>query len=135
MRAVYITSDNHRRLEEFLRATGPNQERDRQALRDLQNELDHAQIVSPEAVPPDVVTMHSHVRVLDLDTGEEMLFRLVFPDEANIEVGRLSVLAPLGTALLGYRSGETISWEVPAGVRRLKILDVLFQPEANGRQT
>jgi len=79
MRAVYITSDNHRRLEEFLRATGPNQERDRQALRDLQNELDHAQIVSPEAVPPDVVTMHSHVRVLDLDTGEEMLFRLVFP--------------------------------------------------------
>jgi regulator of nucleoside diphosphate kinase len=59
----------------------------------------------------------------------------VFPEEANVDAGQLSVLAPLGTAILGYRAGDTFQWKVPAGVRNLKILEVLFQPEANGRYT
>jgi regulator of nucleoside diphosphate kinase len=61
-----------------------------------------------------------------------MVFTLVFPAEADYERGRLSVLAPIGMALLGYRAGETVEWKVPSGVRRLKIEQVLYQPEAAG---
>ncbi len=135
MRSIYITSDNHRRLQELLTTVESNQDRDREALQDLAGELNRAQVVPAQDVPPDVVTMHSQARILDLDTGEKMLFTLAFPDEANIEEGRLSVLAPLGTAILGYRTGDTFQWNVPAGVRRLKILEVVFQPEANGQVT
>jgi len=134
MRTIYITSDNHRRLQIFLDAARATHARDRDALQDLQNELDRAQVVPSQEVPPDVVTMHSQTRVLDLDTGEEMLFRLVFPGEADVDAGQISVLAPLGTAVLGYRAGDTFAWTVPAGVRRLKVLEVLYQPEANGTQ-
>jgi regulator of nucleoside diphosphate kinase len=135
MRSIHITSDNHRRLQELLLGPNSNQDRDHEALLDLQSELNRARVVPPQEVPPDVVTMHSHARVLDVDTGEQMLFRLVFPEEANVDAGQLSVLAPLGTAILGYRAGDTFQWKVPAGVRNLKILEVLFQPEANGRYT
>lgn len=132
MRSIFITSDNRQRLQELLSADRSKyDERDREVLQGLQEELNRAQIVPPLEVPPDVVTMHSQARVQDLDTGEEMLFNLVFPEEANIDQGKLSVLAPLGTAILGYRTGDTFAWKVPAGVRRLKILDVVFQPEAN----
>ena len=135
MRSIYITSDNQRRLHEHLIAAGSIHDRDRDALRDLENELNRAQVVPPEQVPPDVVTMHSEARLLDVDTGEEMLFRLVFPEEANVETGQLSVLAPLGTAILGYRAGDRFKWQVPAGVRSLKILEVVYQPEAKRRQS
>lgn len=133
MRSIYITSDNQRRLHELLIAAESTHDRDREALQDLSRELNRAQVVPPQDMPPDVVTMHSQARILDVDTGEEMLFRLVFPDKANIEIGQISVLAPLGTAILGYRAGDTFKWRVPAGVRHLKVLEVVFQPEANER--
>jgi regulator of nucleoside diphosphate kinase len=132
MRSSYITSDNHRRLQELLLGASCLLDRDREAWLDLQRELNRARIVPPRRVPPDVVTMHSQARVLDVDTGEEMLFKLVFPEEADIEAGDLSVLAPLGTAILGYRAGDTLAWRVPAGERHLKVLEVVYQPEANG---
>jgi regulator of nucleoside diphosphate kinase len=75
--------------------------------------------------------MGSEVRLMDVDTGEIKVYRLVFPSEARTE-NSLSVLAPIGTAILGYRVGDVIEWRVPKGVRRLKVLDVLFQPEAAG---
>ncbi len=80
----------------------------------------------------DVVTMNSQARVRDLNSNEEMVFTLVFPAEVDYVRGRLSVIAPIGTALLGYRAGDTVEWKVPAGIRRLKIEQVLYQPEAAG---
>jgi regulator of nucleoside diphosphate kinase len=74
--------------------------------------------------------MNSRVCFIDLDTGEEMICSLVFPGEADIEQHKLSVLAPIGIALLGYRAGDTLEWKVPAGLRRLKVKEVLYQPEA-----
>ena len=77
--------------------------------------------------------MNSRVRIKDLDSGEETVYTLVYPKDANIEEGKLSVLAPIGTALLGYQAGDIIEWLLPAGVlRRLKIKKVVFQPEAVG---
>ncbi|MFA6318158.1 MAG: nucleoside diphosphate kinase regulator [Elusimicrobiota bacterium] len=102
------------------------------ALAGLERELDRAAVVDPKTIPPDTVTMNSKFRVRDLDSGDEYVFSLVYPDDADISEGRLSVLAPVGTGLLGYRAGDTVVWPVPAGVRRLKIEGVLYQPEASG---
>jgi len=67
-----------------------------------------------------------------LDTGEEMIFTLVFPGNASIERDRISVVAPIGTAMLGHRVGDEFEWEVPAGSVRLRVEEVLYQPEAAG---
>jgi regulator of nucleoside diphosphate kinase len=61
-----------------------------------------------------------------------MIYSLVFPQEADASEGRISILAPVGTAMIGYRVGDVIEWEVPSGLRRLKVEDVLYQPEASG---
>ena len=95
-------------------------------------ELDRAQIVAPAAVPPDVVTMNSRVTVIDCETSERMEITLVFPADADADAGRVSVLAPVGTAIIGYREGDTIEWPVPSGVRQLHIETVHYQPEAAG---
>jgi regulator of nucleoside diphosphate kinase len=76
--------------------------------------------------------MNSRVRLRDLDSGEQMEVSLVYPAAADVKSNKVSVLAPIGTAILGYRTGDTIDWEVPAGLRRLKVEDVLYQPEASG---
>ncbi len=67
------------------------------------------------------------------DSGKEMTIQLVFPSEADYERGKISIMAPIGTALIGYGVGDTVEWRVPAGIRRLKIQEVLYQPEAAGQ--
>lgn len=98
----------------------------------LEEELDRADVVEPEAIPPDVVTMHSEVLVRDVDSGEERTYRLVFPTEREVE-NSVSVLAPIGTAMLGYGVGTVIEWPVPKGTKRLKVVRVVSQPEASAR--
>jgi regulator of nucleoside diphosphate kinase len=98
----------------------------------LREALERSRVVEPESVPKGVVTMHSKVKVRDLQTGESETYTLVFPDDADINEGRLSVLAPLGTALLGTRLGDVVEFAAPAGTRRLKVERVLYQPEAAG---
>ena len=130
---IYITELDRKRLEKLIELAG---ERSRRAnhlyLARLEDELERAETVAPEEVPSDVITMRSKVRLRDLDTGEEMVYTLVFPSEANFDEGKISVLAPVGTAMLGYRAGDTMEWEVPSGRRRLKVEELLYQPEAAG---
>ena len=76
--------------------------------------------------------MNSMVRLKDVDTGEDVIYTLVFPHDADIHHKKISILAPIGTALIGYRAGDIIEWNVPAGVKRLKIEKILYQPEAAG---
>lgn len=126
---IYITDYDMERLKKLLqfeKILNP----DRENLQGLEAELSRAQVVASSEIPQDVVVMNSKVRFIDLDTGEEMTYTLVFPEEANIDQNRISVLAPIGTALLGYRVGDTLEWEVPAGLRRLKVTEILYQPEA-----
>ena len=98
----------------------------------LGEELERGTVVAPGRVPKGVVTMHSRVRIRDVHEDEVETFTLVYPDEADINEGKLSVLAPLGTALLGTRVGDVVDFDAPAGTRRLKIERVLDQPEASG---
>lgn len=125
---IYMTQQDHDRLSSMLAGHASG----RDDLKRLEDELDRADIVDVEELPPDVITMHSVVRLRDLDSGDCKTYRLVYPSEAGRDETALSVLAPIGTALLGYRGGDTIEWTVPRGTRRLKVLDVLYQPEAAG---
>ena len=106
--------------------------RDRQHLDALEEELERAAIVDPREMPSDVVTMNSRVHLTDLETGAELLVDLVFPSEANAEEHRISVLAPIGTGLLGMKAESVLEWPVPGGIRRLKINAIEYQPEAAG---
>ena len=131
-RKIIINAIDHERLEdlltsEFAKAIDPSDH-----LRDLKMELDRARIVQPEKVPRNVVTMNSTIVLRDLVTNEKETYTLVFPDSADIANNRLSVLAPIGTAILGERLGDVLRWRVPEGWRRLKVERVLYQPEREG---
>lgn len=128
---IYITETDYDKLRRLIagrRGSGADADR----LNDLEHELERAEVLDDtDQVPPDVITMNSEVRLMDVDSREIKVYKLVFPSQARAE-NSLSVLAPIGTAILGYRVGDVIEWRVPRGVRRLKVLDVLFQPEAAG---
>jgi regulator of nucleoside diphosphate kinase len=132
VRDIYITEYDLRRLKELLQVGISYAGRDRRSLESLEGELDRAHIVEPAAVPHDVVTMNSRIRLTDRDTNEANVFTLVFPSEANLDERKISVLAPIGIAVLGYRVGDTVQWQMPGGVRTLRIDEVLYQPEAAG---
>ena len=99
--------------------------RDQRHLEDLTSELERAVVVEPGDLPRNVVTMHARVQVADLMTGEQQELVLVFPTQADMGARRLSVLAPIGTALLGYREGDEVEWRTPGGLRRLRIEKVI----------
>ena len=130
---IYITTSDYHRLSgliEFSRER--NGDADREYLDQLEEELGRAELVNPEEIPGDVITMRSKVRLKDLKSGKTVMYSLVFPSEANSNEGQISVLAPIGTALLGNRSGDVVESRVPSGLRRLKVKEILYQPEAAG---
>ena len=130
---IYITKPDYERLTKLIEIAREREgDANREYLDRLEEELDRAEVVQQQDIPADVITMRSAVRVKDLDTGEEIIYRLVFPTEANYDEGKISVLAPIGTAMLGYRRGDVIEWQVPSGVRRLSVEEVLYQPESKG---
>lgn len=100
------------------------------SYRALQQEIGRAQVVEPQVLPANVLTMRSRA-LITLD-GEEEEAQLVYPDEADWTTGRLSVLSPVGTALLGYREGDKIQWDVAGGRTSIEIRRILYQPEAAG---
>ena len=132
-RKLHITDSDMQRLRKLLEGSHNWNQKDREYLEDLEDELDRAVIVSSRKVPPDIVTMNTQMRVKDLDSGKEMTIQLVFPSNADYEQGKISIMAPIGTALIGYGVGDTVEWKVPAGIRRLKIEEILYQPEAAGQ--
>lgn len=116
---IYITRDDNSKLRLLLatalysNASG--------SLRNLREELDRAVIIDPAAIPAGVVTMESRVEFEDLATGEVEEYTITFPDRANVDEKRLSILAPIGTAFIGCREGDIVKWSTPGGSRELKI--------------
>lgn len=98
----------------------------------LELELERAKIISDNDVPKDLVTMNSKVKFLNIQDNKEMIITIVYPSDANFAEGRISVLASIGSALIGLRVGQEINWMFPNGkTKTLKILEVIYQPEAN----
>ena len=131
-KTIQITELDYGRLQKLVEEASYTELRGRDYLARLQAELERAQVVRPEAVPENVITMNSTVVLLDVDTQQEETYTLVFPDRADATSGRISVLAPIGMAMMGYQVGDTFEWPVPDGIRRLQVKEILYQPEAAG---
>lgn len=126
---IVISRLDLERIEALLEHMPPAQVSQYEALR---SELDRADVVEPAAIPADVVTMNSVVTFKDEDASDELTLSLVYPSGAGAP-GTVSILAPVGSALLGLRVGQRIDWPTPDGrVRNLRVLDIEYQPEAAG---
>jgi regulator of nucleoside diphosphate kinase len=130
---IWLTGQDYNRLRALL-ADLARQSRGVQAgVETLEEILDLARIVNPERVPGNVVTMNSRVLYEDLRTGERGTVTIVYPADANAKAGQISVLSPVGAALLGESEGSEVELPLPHGQsRRIRIDSVLYQPEAQG---
>ena len=116
---IYISRDDYSKLR-LLIATALHSNASA-ALAKLRDELDRAAVIDPAAFPADVVTMNSTVAFEDLGTSEIEEYTITFPENADIERSRISILAPIGTALIGCRVGDIVKWSTPGGIRQLKV--------------
>lgn len=96
----------------------------------LEKAMREAAVVDPQHIPANYVTMNSTVRFADLADGEVLEYTLVFPAEADVAAGKVSVLSPIGAALLGRAAGDEVEYATPGGVRKLRVVAVVDQPEA-----
>lgn len=129
---LIITAADREYLEELLDSDFAKVVRPSKLCDDLRAELARADIVPSDKVPRDVVTMNSTITLRDLESDETETYTLVYPADADIAHSRLSVLAPIGTAILGQCVGDELRWRVPAGWRRLRVEHVVYQPESAG---
>mgnify|MGYP001425995634 CR=1 FL=1 len=130
-RRITISSRDMDRIQSLLDTTVSG--RNREALENLEAELDAAIVVKPEEIPSTVVTMGSRVRFRDEETGQTREVTLVYPRDADPQSNKVSILAPIGAALIGLSVGERIDWPMPNGRRRRLVLEaILYQPESNG---
>lgn len=104
-----------------------NQETDK-----LINELNSAKIIEPQTIPSNVVTMNSIVKLNFLNSNKRVQFQIVYPKQANFKGHKISIFSPIATALIGYQIGDHIEWVVPAGLTKLRIDEIVYQPEAAG---
>lgn len=127
---IVVSSRDLERIDALLEAPA---HRNFPGVAILRKELERATIVDPDKVPPDVVTMNSTAQVVDIDSGESYDLTLVYPRDADGDPGKVSVLAPVGSAILGLRVGDSIQWPMPGGTQRaLRIAAISYQPEASG---
>jgi regulator of nucleoside diphosphate kinase len=101
-------------------------------VENLLSELQSAKVVEPHEIPRDVVTMNSIVKVSFLNTNKSIQFQIVYPDQANIREKKISIFSPVATALIGYKVDDEIEWIVPLGKTKLRIDEIIYQPEAAG---
>ncbi len=128
--SIQITGPDMVKLRSLLAAAQRSSARDEEHIATLEQELERATELEARDTPPDLITMNTRVRVADLESGECDEYTLVYPAEADVASNKVSVLAPLGTALLGYREGDQVDWLMPGRVRHLRVEKVLHQPEA-----
>jgi len=127
---IVISTLDAQRLEQLLESLPADAFPSRE---ELEGELARAELLAPREIPPTVVTMNSTVRFTVLSTGQEFTLTLVYPKDIDASPGRISVLAPVGSALLGLSQGDEIEWPGPGGsTLRVRIAEVVFQPERAG---
>ena len=130
---IYITDNDKKRLKELIMVVRQFGKEHEKYLSDLERELDRGEVVKSQDIPSNVITMNSKIRLRNIDTHEEKIYQLVFPGLADGAQGKISILAPIGTALLGYKVGDIVEWKVPAGLKQFEVEAILFQPEAVGK--
>lgn len=132
MRQLIINKNDSIRIKRLI---ADNKTRKRYQTREISNllqEIERGKCYAPEKVPPQVITMNSIVRIRYLDTNRSVELQIVYPDQADIKANKLSIFAPIATALLGYQKGDQLNWEVPKGNISILIEDIIYQPEQAG---
>lgn len=129
---IIVTQLDYERLSTLIENMRGNKNIDQIYIRYLNMELQRAQKVDSSVITPDFVTMNSVINVKFTETDKSMDLRLVYPQKADFSKGLISVLSPLGCALLGYKEGDIVEFKAPKGIQTVKIEKVIFQPEANG---
>ncbi len=121
---VFITQEDYNLLKPYI-----DKLPDRNDEMSLAHELKRAEVVKKEAFPKDGVRLNSKVSVLDLDTQKVLEFTIVLPEYADIKQHKISVLTPMGAALIGFRKSDEVKWKMPARLKRFRILDVVNKSE------
>ena len=122
---LVLRKDDYNLLISYLNSVRGKTVSDRQNAHDLRGELKKAKLVNKEDFPLDVVGLNSTVRIKAEDKDEILELKLVTPDKADIKKKKISIMAPVGTALIGFRKGQKVKWQVPAGKKTFTILDVM----------
>ncbi len=134
-RNIVLTQGDYVRLAQMVQSLKYAQDAEiKKCVEQIQHDLNDAHVIAADDIPHDVVTMGSRVQFVDVDTREESAYTVVWPDEASMDEGKVSVLAPIGLALLGCKVEDEVNCHTPAGVRRLRITEILYQPEAAAKE-
>jgi regulator of nucleoside diphosphate kinase len=133
--STFLTTKDVEKLRDLIREAYHTEYRGSDYLKLLSAEMEKASVVDPDQIPADVITLNSTARLIDQDTDEEMVYTLVFPEDADPSQGKISILAPIGTAMLGYKVGDTFEWDTPGGKRIIHVREVLYQPETSGDES
>jgi regulator of nucleoside diphosphate kinase len=129
---IVISKLDYSRLNSMILNLLDNKSSNLVDLNRLNMEIKRAKLVEPKKIKPDYITMNSVIKVVFAQSGITRTIRLSYPNDANLKEGCISVLSPLGSALLGYKRGEAVSFKAPGGPQTVIIDTVLYQPEANG---
>lgn len=127
---IYITNIDRDRIKKILDKMSESNQSPDESVKKLGGELGRAIIVDSQQVPREVITMNSKA-LLQLN-DEDIEVSLVYPEDADLSAMKLSIFSPIGTAILGYKEGSTVEWEVPSGTSKIHIKKILYQPEAAG---
>lgn len=130
LRKIYITEPDKQKLQKLIDGR-IHDDVNKKYIMELESELRRAETVSLGEIPSNVITMNS--KALLLVDGIEEEVSLVYPDEADVAGNRISVLSPIGTAILGYAEGDALEWNVPEGITKVEVIKVLYQPEAENK--
>ena len=132
MKKVTLTKNDYTRIYKAITDAKNSKTINSNEAEKLLSELSKAEIVPSEKIDKDVVTMNSEVKLFFENTQKEQSFKIVYPQDANLKENKISIFSPIATALIGYKIGDEIEWIVPGGMTRIKIVDLIYQPEAAG---
>jgi len=132
MKKIKITELDHVRLTKVLLLARDRNDIDVKNISDLAFEINRAEKIDSKNISPKTVTMNSVVKLLNEETKNQIIIKIVYPDQADFKKGFVSILSPLGTALLGYEKGDKILFNAPKGKVKMVIQDIKYQPESNG---
>lgn len=132
MNNLIVSSLDYLRIQKQINEAKQKKTIDPKEVEKLVQELNSATILNPHEIPGDVVTMNSVVKISFLEGGKQVEFKIVYPEDANFKEKKVSIFSPIATALIGFRVGDTIEWMVPGGLTKIRIDEIIYQPEAAG---
>ncbi|MCC5939984.1 MAG: nucleoside diphosphate kinase regulator [Balneolaceae bacterium] len=129
---ILLTKLDHTRINKSIKTALNEKTITQKEVEGLLQELNSAQLVESYEIPPDIVTMNSIVRLKFLNRDREVEFQIVYPEDADPSKNKISIFSPVATALIGYKEGDQIEWLVPAGLTKMEIVKIMYQPEKAG---